>query len=646
MKNSITYILEPEYIACILLTIIAIYSLSDRKRDSLRQGSFWVALGVSYVTIVVNIISVWEIENPNLVSRGMGMLINSVYFVGMFLMIFAVTFATVVLFYGEGYERTGLRRAAVCMAGCTALMLLLVIANLFTGWLFFYDEAGYYTRGTLNKIAFVDLVLHILITCASFLSERKHIRRSFRRITWMLPLLAGALGVLQYRLPDTILTGTIAACVLLVLFIFGQQQRARIDPLTDLYNRETLYHTLERNARRGQLFYVVYIAIREYKLVNNRYGQQVGDGFLQRIGDYLLSLDHRATAYRFSGVEFAVVVSGMAHNEYEELFRSLCARFKQPFEYDELSLTLTALFVDIAYPAHAADVNELIGAMEYAARLAKDDPSGRSVRYDNRMCSEYGRREYVGGLLEPALKNDRFFLYFQPIYDCKKKRMTSGEVLLRLNEENGRPVSPGEFIPLAMETGIISDLNKMVLDKTCRFLSEHRGENIGWLSVNVSAQQHELEGTIELVRDLLQKYDIPPSQLKLEITERVLLDDLDSAKATMEKLRALGIGVFLDDFGTGYSNLVNVMSLPFECVKIDKGFVHHIEQSERAFGMMETVVRGLRALGVTILAEGVETAEQNIAVHELGVDTIQGYFYARPMPDDVLAWTMRDGRVQ
>ena len=140
---------------------------------------------------------------------------------------------------------------------------------------------------------------------------------------------------------------------------------------------------------------------------------------------------------------------------------------------------------------------------------------------------------------------------------------------------------------------------------------------------------------------LLEQYGVEPKRIKLEITEMVLLEDLERAHATMDELNHRGIGVYLDDFGTGYSNLVNVMTLPFECVKIDKGFIRNIASNPKSRGMLQTLVTGLRSMNVVALAEGVETIEQDEIVRELGIDRIQGYYYARPMPVDEFVWLIR-----
>ena len=246
--------------------------------------------------------------------------------------------------------------------------------------------------------------------------------------------------------------------------------------------------------------------------------------------------------------------------------------------------------------------------------------------------------------MEKALREDLFFLNIQPVYDVLHQRFTGGEVLLRLNEDNGLPISPGEFIPIAIESGIATKLGLMVMEKVCQFLQKNQRIDFGWLSINISSQQDEFDETVHHLEMLLEHYGVDPGRIKLEITEMVLLEDLERAHKTMDELNKRGIGVYLDDFGTGYSNLVNVMTLPFECVKIDKGFIRNIISTPKSYGLLQTVVSGLKSMNVIALAEGVENEEQDDIVRELGIDRIQGYYYAKPMPVDEFAWLMQQQR--
>jgi len=552
-----------------------------------------------------------------------------------------VSITTYVTLFEGRYDEPRLKKAIIVSLCFFTLEVALVIANLATGWLFYFDSDGLYHRGPLNAIGIAYLAIGIFNVILFGALERKRTKKSFRLIIYILPSVAVALGYVQYRFPDTILSGTIIAFSLLTLFIAGQQQRARVDALTELASREAFFNDISRLCARKTSFRIIIIGLKNFKQVNGQLGQRAGDTLLCAIGKYLELLDPHAAAYRVSGVQFTLVVTKMQKPAYEALFCRLMDRFCKTWHTDVCETELRALFADVQYPEHASSVDEVVASLEYATRLAKQDPNERPVRFSNRLKEQFIRRNFVITQMEKALREDLFYLNIQPVYDVKQQQFAGGEVLLRLNEDSGRPISPGEFIPIAIEIGIATELGLMVMEKTCRFLQANRDTEVGWLSINVSSQQDEFDETVHHLEMLLEQYGIEPRRIKLEITEMVLLEDLDKAHATMDELNRLGIGVYLDDFGTGYSNLVNVMTLPFECVKIDKGFIRGIAANPKSRGMLQTVVTGLRSMNVIALAEGVETEEQDNFVRELGIDRIQGYFYARPMAAEEFVWLIQ-----
>lgn len=635
-----------EYFSCVLLAIIYVYACMDRYRPSLKQSVFRTSVGVSLVAIALTIVIFHLSEVLHVLPRWLAATLGSMLYIAEAFMISAVTGAMIITMFEKRYESPRLKAAGAVITAFCAIQILMVGVNYATGWLFRIDEHGVIVNGPLNRIDLAFLLLAFVIIYIFYRLERKRVKKSFRLIIYTMPVLMVIMGVYQLYYLHTVLTGTITSLALLVLFIYGQQQRIHVDQLTEIGDREAFFYTLERMVSRKQMFHVVIVSLYKYKLVNNQFGQRAGDEFLRLVGDFFASLSGHVAAFRFSGVEFALVVSKVCDSEYERLFSKIVARFEEPWTVDAQTIRLDAVISDAFYPEHATNVDELIESLEYAARLAKDSVSKAPVRFSSVLRKEFGRRNFVINQMETALKEDRFFLYIQPVYDCEQERFTGGEVLLRLNESSGRPISPGEFIPIAIEYGIATELGWMVLEKTCRFLSENRDKEIGWLSVNISAQQYEFDETVRRLEELLGKYNVPPERIKLEITERVLLDDLSKARQTMNELRQRGIGVYLDDFGTGYSNLVNVMSLPFECVKIDKGLVRGITQNPESYGLLQTVVNGLRSMNMLILAEGVETREENEIVQKLGIDKIQGFYYARPMPGEEFAWLAKQAHVE
>lgn len=626
------WVIEPEYISCIVLAILFVYANFQRFASSPKQTAFRCSLLISLTAIIVNIGSIHCIENTAGCPLWLNYSVNASYFALTLLMVGSISLAGVMLIYEERYEQKGFRNVMTLHAILYALALLVVLSNVRTGLLFSFTEELVYVRGPLNAILLPFTLACILIVLICYIRERKSVNRAFRRILYTLPAIAVLFGLTQMLSPHVMLTGSAATIALLVLFINGQLQRLNTDQLTDLGTRELFYRMIERNVSRARPFHVIIISIRNYKDVNNRFGQRGGDAFLRSIGEYLQHLK-KADACRFTGVEFGIIAHMLDDADYEQLYRSLRDRFQQPWQAGKAEELLSASFADIAYPEAVSNVNEMIASLEYATRLAKQRGDGATVRFDKQLKSAFGRRNYVIELLNSAMREDRFYLNFQPVYDCNAGCLNGAEALVRLREDSGSPVSPGEFVPLAEESGLVVDIGWLVMERVLAFIQAHSDLPLKWISVNVSAQQYQSPEFVEKIASLMQQYGVGPSILKLEITERVLLEDIDRARGIMRALQQIGVGTGLDDFGTGYSNLANVMSLPFEVVKIDKSYIDGIETNQYAFGLLETIITAIRALDMLVLAEGVETQEQFKMMEWLQLDNVQGYYFSKPLEE-------------
>lgn len=633
------FVLLPEYIAAIFVVMYIVNSLLDSKVSTIQDVLFQLSLYATLASIFFSVTTAYTAMHTFEVPHATNVLMNSAYFAFTFLMITMLS-AAMLAYMFEGHTEERRFRIAFCIVlALFAVTLLVVFLNVRTGWLFTVDADENYVRGPFNTMTYWLLLADASMGIVLYCVERKHIRRAFKRIAITLPLVTPVMAVYQVLFRDTMLTGSIATLVLTTLLIYGQQQRIHIDHLTMLSGRERFYQTLELFARKKKLFHVIFISLRDYKMINNRFGQLAGDSFLREVGAYLSALDKRIVACRYSGVEFALILPNIADGEYAVLFDKLAARFHAPWIADGNSAVLSASIVDISYPEHAKSVNELIGALEYAVRQAKAAGSSGVVHFDSRLRSNAGRFQYVLRQMTDT-PEERFFIELQPVHDTKTGLPRGAEVLARLRDENGRTVMPSEFIPLAEETGYVSAIDWFVTEKACEFLSAHRDCGIEWLSVNLTPLVHG-DAVVEHVMRLLEKYDVPAGMLKLEITERLFSSDLGAAEAAIRQLRALGVGVYLDDFGTGYSNLSRTAQLPLECVKIDRTFVRNLETDEKAVQFLHTLVNVLHSMGSTVTIEGVETIMQRNITRNLGADMIQGYYYAKPMPPAALVDYMR-----
>lgn len=630
----VNWVVAPEWIALVITVVVFIYSLQEHTVIVLRTRTFQISLFITFLCIALDIASIRMMQDPSIAMFAQ-YCVNAIGFVFTFLMIASVTVYALTLIFEDRYDQTAFRASLIVEIVVAFLFVGVAITNEKTHLLFYFDQAGNYHRGVGNKTPYIFAMISILIVACVFLSERRRVNRAFRKGLAMVVPSVVALATYQLMSPETLLSGAIAIITLLVFFINAQQQRIDTDHLTELGSREAFYRTLQIFVSQQKLFHVIFVSLRNYKQINNQFGQRAGDGFLHGIGQFLQALRKDAIAFRFSGVEFALILRNIDETDYENCLASLQARFLRPWVYDGNIAAIRAAVADISYPAHAHTVNNLIESLEYAVRRSKiASEYNAPVRFNATLAKELGRRNYVIHLLSNANDTDRFFLNFQPIYDCRRQRFTGAEVLLRMRDRNGAVISPGEFIPLAEENGMIEQISWMVLEKACRFLRDHREEDLEWLSVNICAREYRNLDVVNRLRRLLSWYGVPASRLKLEITERLLVEDMELARTITEELLGMGVGTCLDDFGTGYSNLANVTSLQFEYIKVDKSLVNDITENGRAKSLLHSVVTAFQSMGMQVLVEGVETAEQVEILKELAADMIQGFYYAKPMDEN------------
>jgi EAL domain-containing protein (putative c-di-GMP-specific phosphodiesterase class I) len=273
--------------------------------------------------------------------------------------------------------------------------------------------------------------------------------------------------------------------------------------------------------------------------------------------------------------------------------------------------------------------SEIVEQLEYTHLIAKERRG--VVSFDDSVRFRMVRRTHLIELIRRSIEQQRFQVWYQPLRCCHVESFCGAEALLRLYEEDGSPVPPDVFIPLAEETGLICDLTWIVLDDVCRLLSSGKTE-LTSVSVNLSMQQLLEPDLPSRIGEYLERYALKPESLKLEITERFVLNDAEYARKLLEELRAIGVSIVMDDFGTGYSNLSSVLQYPFSQVKLDRSLIDTIPDNAQADMMVEALLQLFHNMNMTVVAEGVEERVQAEYLKAQGVDMIQGYYYARPMP--------------
>ena len=627
--------LAAELLAAMMIVVLMAY-YREKKMAVTRKGKVYRScLGLSLATVLLNAVCVYTIEHTEQVPRAVNLILNSAYFLVAVLTCSVIVLYLCYLILEHVYDKRHLRRALLCISGGTLGYLLLILWNLSSGVLFSFDPGGNYRRGPLNRIGYALMAAELLLLAVCYVQNRASVNRPMVKLMHMLPPLAIFLTAFQLAYPQILLNGMMMAMADLILFISFQSSRIETDGLTGIGNRNSFFAELSLRVAGRQQFQIVLLSLQQFVTINQRFGHQRGDAFLYEVARYLDGLCRQARAFRFGNVEFAVVFPWRGETEATDNLQKLRERFQRNWRLGEVETRLTARFAELICTGQSWSPTQIIEGLEYGLRLAKAGPED-TVRFNERTAALLEKERMLVNIMRRSVLEQRFQVWYQPIYDCRSGAFTSAEALLRLQDYEGNMISPAEFIPLAEETGLIGELSWIVLEGTCRLLGSGRVPDLRSVSINLSMQQFAEQELISRIVDSLDRNGVSHDRLKVEITERVLLQDMDRMRTAMAEMASRDIHFYLDDFGTGYSNLSCVLDLPFECVKLDQSLVAEFPDDQRADLLVRTLVCLFHNMGLQVMAEGVEAVPQAETLARYGADWIQGYYYARPMPESEL----------
>jgi len=424
---------------------------------------------------------------------------------------------------------------------------------------------------------------------------------------------------------------------------------AYYDSLTGLPNRvlfnDRLHQALTDARRRSRLVALMLLDIDRFKIVNDTLGHEAGDCLLREIAARLQhSIRDGDTVSRLGGDEFALVFADVGNMlDVAQLAQKVLSQFAAPVAVGGREVFTGASIGIALYPADTEDADSLLKFADSAMYHAKESGRNNCQFYSQEMTSSVQARLRMETDLRRALDNHEFFLHFQPQVDARSDRITGVEALLRWRDPAGNLIAPAQFIPLAEDTGLIVPIGKWVLETACAQLKRWRdaGHVELTLSVNVASRQFRDPKFPDTVSDAITSSGIPPQALELEITESILLEHSDETLRTLNDLKRLGVTLAIDDFGTGYSSLSYLKRFPIDRVKIDQSFVRDLATDNDDLAIVRAIIALARALRLSVIAEGVETAEQLALLRHEDCHEYQGYFFAHPMDADSI-----DGRLQ
>ncbi|HRL92553.1 MAG: EAL domain-containing protein [Pseudomonas sp.] len=430
------------------------------------------------------------------------------------------------------------------------------------------------------------------------------------------------------------------------------QRMSQYDFLTGLPNRQQLQEQLDQilsDAGRVQhRVAVLCVGLDDFKGINEQFSYQTGDQLLLLLSDRLRSHSGRLGALaRLGGDQFALIQADIEQPyEAAELAQTILDDLEQPFVLEHQEIRLRATIGITLFPEDGDSTEKLLQKAEQTMTLAKSRSRNRYQFYIASVDSEMRRRRELEKSLREALANNELHLVYQPQIDYSDHRVIGVEALLRWQHPQHGFVSPDIFIPLAEQNGTIVAIGEWVLDQACKQLREWHDQGFIDLrmAVNLSSVQLHHAELPRIVNNLLQVYRLPPRSLELEVTETGLMEDITTAAQHLLSLRRSGALIAIDDFGTGYSSLSYLKSLPLDKIKIDKSFVQDLLEDEDDATIVRAIIQLAKSLGMQVIAEGVETIEQEAYIVAQGCNEGQGYLYSKPLPPRELTLFLKQSR--
>jgi len=418
---------------------------------------------------------------------------------------------------------------------------------------------------------------------------------------------------------------------------------AQHDVLTDLPNRslcvERLRLALQQAERQARRVGVLFIDLDRFKNINDSLGHHIGDSLLRSVSRSLLSAVRVGdTVSRFGGDEFVIILNGVADTDeiLQIVDHRLIPLIRKPHEIEGVELHISCSVGIAVYPEHGGDIDTLMRNADVAMYQAKFTGRNNAQFFSIEMDSRARERLDIENDLRHAVERGELRLYYQPRVDCRSGRLLGAEALVRWQHPRFGLVLPGRFITVAEESGLIIPVGAWIIDEACRQQAEWRDRGLGDIpvSVNLSAAQLRDPSLLAKLGATLQARQTSPHKIELELTESLLMENVDSNIALFHALKHLGVLLSIDDFGTGYSSLSYLNRFPIDKLKIDQSFVRDMLDDTSDLAITRAIIGLGHTLGLKVVAEGVEHAEEKQMLAAAGCDELQGYFFSRPLPED------------
>lgn len=619
------------HMAMAILILLIVWFFSDKKIPLLSRKIF---LGIVITVFVSGFFETMALD----MIRDTGNHNGVVYIVFLSIHQFMMNLIPVLFaFYVSVLVNNNAHINKILSVSCffaTMLIAIIVGLNPVTGWLFVSTDDGLKRGGAAVVLFIICMVLLVVSVITMFINPDRVDFKQSVLVTITICLCGIAIAVQHFTGIPMVCFGLACAC--LMLYHYLNNAGTITDATTLLYNRNFMGEYLQYEFSTGKKFNIIAVAMDDFKFVNKTYGVNTGDGLLQQVGGYLSGIDGVEAVFRFGSDQFCLFVRKRS-KDADKIMENIHERFLHPW-YSESSaaIMMSASVCRISCPKDADSYENLIDVIDYSMTVAKKTQKGGIVKASDLDVDNLMNDKAVEKAVKLAMDRDELMVYYQPIFSVEKGKYNSAEALVRLKDDELGWISPEIFIPISEKNGLIMEMGYMILDKVCRFIHDYKisETDIEYIEINISPVQLTQLDFAEKVIEILEKYEIKPSQINFEITETAALGTMAILNDNIGCLVDYGIAFSLDDYGSGNANIGYINHMPFKIIKIDKNIIWDAFKNEKAGITLEYTIGMLNALKLLIVAEGVETEEMCSKLQKIGCHYMQGWYYSKAVPDE------------
>ena len=631
---QISYNMDFLIAALIFLSLIFIHFISDRKINTYRNRIFVVYMILAISDMIMDMVCSFFISLHSPVFSLPVMASTTVFY------ILQIIAPTCMFFYIHSLRNLSaeyMKKLHFIVLIPAGFMILMILANIFTGWLFFINDEGYYTLGPYYIImyAYAGVLLAVMLI-SGYVFRRQFSRTAFM-VIHEVTVVAVICMLIQVHYYSILMTGFAVGLVITIFIFTVQNPYNYTDNITGLYDLSFFRDYINHLSGRKHRYQAAGLYLGNLQEINDNLGAEAGNRLLKNIADGLKSAAVRDSVFRVEDNRFVIISDSLRrHIVICERMRKLVSKVNAS---ESMPRKLNAVIIGISQADYFSDSEKLLSYFKYLEEKEQPSDLPDVISATDGTLSGYVKDQEIRRYLAEAVEKDLFEIRFQPVYSLDEERFVSMEVLSRLRHEKMGYISPDLFISYAEQNGLISRLGLLQIKKVCSFVKEHRTQLLGIddIKINLSPAEILTPGNISKILTTIGSYGIDPTGFQFEITENLSTSYESSLMREVRRLNNSGIGLCMDDFGSGYANLCSVLKLPFTTIKLDKSMLDGTGSNSRIRYFYSNIVSILHEMGFRVVAEGVETEEELAFVRECGVNYVQGYYYSKPLtPEDTL----------